>query len=119
MPKRKRSYREALLTDLRNPAEAASYLNAALEDSYEMFLEALRDVAEASQMAKVAEAAGVARESLYRMLTGQGNPTLVNLAAILRALGLKLAIETETEAFEGSGREPQTAGPGNRILKTG
>ena len=83
--------------DLQNPEEAASYLNAALEDSDEMFLLALRDVAEAKQMARVAEAAGIARESIYRMLAGTGNPTYNNLLGILRAIGLKLAIEVETQ----------------------
>ena len=95
MPKRTRPYRESLLEDLRDSTEAAQYLNAALEDSDEMFLVALRDVAEAKQMAKVAEAAGVARESLYRMLNGQGNPTYGNLLGILRSVGLKLTIQPE------------------------
>lgn len=75
------------------PQEAAHYLNAALEDSEELFLIALRDVAEAKQMARVAESAGVARESIYRMLTVKGNPTCSTLLGILRAVGLKMAIE--------------------------
>ncbi len=95
MPKRTRDYRETLLKDLQNPTEAASYVNAALEESEEMFLRALRDVAEASQMARVAEAAGIARESIYRMLTDKGNPTYSSLVGILRAVGLKVAIEPE------------------------
>src|SRR5260221_231329 len=95
MPKRTRDYRETLLKDLQNPTEAASYVNAALEESDEMFLRALRDVAEAKQMARVAEAAGIARESIYRMLTDKGNPTYSSLVGILRALGLRVAIEPE------------------------
>ena len=50
MPKRSTDYRKTLLEDLRNPVEAANYLNAAMEDSPEMFLTALRDVAEARQL---------------------------------------------------------------------
>jgi len=49
MPKRTTSFRDELLADLADPQEAASYLNAALEESEEMFLVALRDVAEAKQ----------------------------------------------------------------------
>src|SRR5438034_1075498 len=75
--------------------EDASYLNAAMEDSEEMFLVALRDVAEAKQMAKVAEGAGVARESVYRMLTAKGNPTYTSLLGILHAVGLKIKIAVE------------------------
>ena len=52
IPRRTTSFRDDLLADLADPNEAATYLKAALEDSEEMFLVALRDVAEAKQMAK-------------------------------------------------------------------
>ena len=97
MPKRTTSFRDDLLADLVDPQDAAAYLNAALEESDEMFLVALRDVAEARQMARVAEGAGVARESVYRMLTAKGNPTYTSLLGILRAVGLKMAISAEAK----------------------
>jgi probable addiction module antidote protein len=102
MPKRTRDYREGLLNDLKDATAAAHYLNAALEDSDEMFLVALRDVAEARQMAKVAERAQLSRESIYRMLTETGNPRYSSLLGILKALGLKL--EVAADAKEGSRR---------------
>ena len=92
MPKRTVSYRADLLQSLTNPSEAASYLNAAMEDSLEMFLDALKDVAQAHQMSKVAKQAGVARESLYRSLSSQGNPTLEMLHSVLKALKLRIEI---------------------------
>jgi probable addiction module antidote protein len=58
-----------------------------------MFLVALRDVAEANQMAKVAESACVARESLYRMLSPTGNPTYGTLSSILAANGLRFRVD--------------------------
>jgi probable addiction module antidote protein len=82
-------YRSALLDDLKDPQEAAHYLNAALRDSEEALLVALRDVAEARQMAKIAETVGVSRESLYRMLSASGNPTYRNFFGILKALGVE------------------------------
>jgi probable addiction module antidote protein len=97
MPKRTRPYRSSLLEDLQNPTEAALYLNAALDDSDEMFLIALRDVAEARQMAKVAQAAGIARESIYRSLASGGNPTYSTLRGVLRAVGMQLEIVPECE----------------------
>lgn len=92
MPKRVTDYRKTLLESLSDPEEAA------LEDSNEMFLVALRDVAESRQMSKVAEDAGVAREALYRMLSDTGNPTLSTLTSILDALGVRLRISPKNAA---------------------
>ncbi len=89
MPKKTTDYRNGLLEDLKDPTEAAHYLNAALRDSEEMFLVALRDVAEARQVSKVAKDAGVSRESVYRMLAPTGNPTYRSLIGILRALDVE------------------------------
>jgi probable addiction module antidote protein len=98
MPKRTRSFRAQLLKDLMDPSEAAHYVNAASEDSEAMFLVALRDVAEARQMARVANQAGVAREALYRMLCDEGNPRLHSLWAILNAVGLRISVEQSRDA---------------------
>src|ERR1039458_5183645 len=74
MPKRTSSYKERLLEDLRDPEEAANYINSAIQDgTSEMLLLALRDVAEAHKMAKVAKGTGVAREAIYRILSHKGN----------------------------------------------
>jgi len=109
MPKRTRSFRAQLLKDLADPNEAARYANAALDDSAEMFLVALRDVAEARQMSTVAADAGVSRESIYRMLSRTGNPTHSTLRGILKALGLKLSVEPMSES------EPVRSGARRRI----
>jgi probable addiction module antidote protein len=90
MPKRTRSYQDSLLEDLQNQYESAAYLSAALQDSQGMFLVALRDVAAATQMAKVAEGAGVTREGAYRMLSKSGNPRLSSLCGVLKTLGLAM-----------------------------
>jgi probable addiction module antidote protein len=93
MPKRKSEFRNDLLADLADPQEAARYFNAAAEDSEEMALVALRDIAEANRgMAKVAKDAGVAREAVYRMLSESGNPAYRNLSAILKSVGLKIEV---------------------------
>jgi probable addiction module antidote protein len=90
--RKSRSYQEALLENLSDPSEAAHYLNAAMEDSLEMFLVALKDVAQAQQMSKVAKEAGIKRETLYRSFSEQGNPTAATLVSVLKAVGLKLAV---------------------------
>jgi probable addiction module antidote protein len=96
MSKASTNYREGLIKDLANPAEAAAYLNAALEDgSKEVFLLALRDIAEAKGMARLSRKAHLNRESMYRMLSGKGNPQLSSLASILKSAGLRLAVEVQ------------------------
>lgn len=91
------SHDEAMIRQLREePDFAAEYLRAALEDDDEprVLLVALRRVAEArGGIAKVAKAAGVERESLYRALSAHGNPRLSTLAAVTKAMGLKLTVE--------------------------
>ena len=82
-----------------NPRFAAEYLQAALEDDGDprVLLVALRRIAEArGGIAKVAKAAGVERESLYRALSNRGNPRLSTLMAVTRAVGLKLTVEASS-----------------------
>lgn len=86
------SYRQSLLKALLDPVEASAYLNAALEDSPQAFLKAVRNVAQSRQMVKVAKDAGVQRETLYRSLSEQGNPTFETLSSVLAALGMKISI---------------------------
>ena len=90
------SHDKALIKELRNDPEfAAEYLRAAIEDTNEpkVLLIALRQIAQACGFAKVAKAAGVERESLYRALSKNGNPRLSTLIAVTRAIGLKLTVE--------------------------
>src|SRR5438309_5386311 len=88
---------EAVIRELRdNPAFAVEYLKAALDeaDEPEVLLVALRRIAEArGGVAKVAKAAGLERESLYRALSARGNPRLSTLVAVTRAIGLRLTVE--------------------------
>lgn len=90
-----KSYKHHLHQKLKDPKEAAAYLNAALEDDdLKVFLVALRDVADAyggiSQLAKETE---LNRESLYRTLSLRGNPTLISLILMFDALGLELSVK--------------------------
>lgn len=95
--KNSKSYREDLIESLKDPEEAIGYLKACLEekDMPEVFLAALRDVAEARGigMSQLARDTNLNREGLYTMLSKQGNPELGSLYAILDALGLKLSVE--------------------------
>ncbi len=79
-----------------DPEFAVEYLKAALEDTEEpkVLLIALRRITEArGGVAKIAKAAGVERESLYRALSPRGNPRFSTLVAVIKALGLTLTVE--------------------------
>ena len=91
------SHDECMIRELReDPKFAVEYLKVALEDTEEpaVLLIALRRIAEArGGIAKVAKAAGIERESLYRALSARGNPRLSTLVAVTKAVGLKLTVE--------------------------
>ncbi len=87
---------ESVIRHLRNDAEfATEYLKAALEDDDDprVLLIALRRLAQARGVAKVAKAAGIERESLYRALSGTGNPRFSTISAVMKAIGVKLTVE--------------------------
>jgi probable addiction module antidote protein len=91
------SHDEVIIKKLRKSRRfAAEYLKAAMEDTEEpkVLLIALRQIAEArGGVAKIAKAAGIERESLYRALSPRGNPRLSTLFAVTKALGLTLTVE--------------------------
>lgn len=81
---------------LRTPEEMAAYLDAWLEeapDDAAGIAEALGNIARAKGMSQVAKDAGLSRESLYRALSADGNPTFATVLKVARALGVKLHAE--------------------------
>jgi probable addiction module antidote protein len=96
------SHHELEVAELRADRElAVEYLKAAMEslddpDDRAAGLLALRTVAEAyGGLGAVAAEAGISRESLYRTLSANGNPTLKTLLAVLKAVGMKLSVEPD------------------------
>lgn len=85
-----------LAAQLRTPEEMAAYLDAWLEeapDDAAGIARALGDIARAKGMARVARDAGLSRESLYKALSTDGNPSLATILKVARALGIKLHAE--------------------------
>jgi len=54
---------------------------------------ALGVVARSRGMAEVANRTGLSREQLYRSLSSRGNPTLKTTLAVMKALGIRLAVK--------------------------
>ena len=81
---------------LRTPEEMAAYLEACMEEAggdAAFVARALGDIARAKGMSQVASDAGLSRESLYKALSGDRNPTLGTVLRVVGALGLKLRAE--------------------------
>src|ERR1700710_2334273 len=77
---------------LRTPEEMAAYLDAWLEeapDDAAGIAKALGNIARAKGMTQVAKDAGLSRESLYRALGSDGNPSLATVLKVARALGVR------------------------------
>ena len=95
---RSKKYQDWLVDSLKDPKEAAAYLNAALEDCFKeepdapkIFLTALRNVAEAQGgLSKLARKTHLGRESLYKTLSASGNPAFTTLIALFSGMGLHI-----------------------------
>ena len=92
---KKIDYQEYLINSLKDPKEAAGYLNAALDGGdTKVFLLALSNVVKAQGgVGELANKACKSRTSLYKTLSPKGNPYFKNTNDILSAMGLHLVIE--------------------------
>ena len=76
---------------LTDDAAIAEYTTAVLEmDDPTLLLMALNDAARARGMGKVAKAAGLGRESLYKALAPGAKPRFDTVLKVARALGVRL-----------------------------
>lgn len=87
-----KDYDDFMFEQLQDAELAAEYLSSALEDgSVEGFLLALRNVAEAhGGIGTLSSITDLNRQSMYKMLSENGNPTMSTLLAVLSALGLSI-----------------------------
>jgi probable addiction module antidote protein len=77
----------------------AAYLDAWLDefpDDVSGIARAVGDIARAKGMTQVARDAGLSRESLYRALSEEGNPSFSTILKVLRAVGLRLTVSVAT-----------------------
>jgi probable addiction module antidote protein len=82
-----------VVEQLRTPEEMAAYLDAWFTDAPEDaagIARALGDIARAKGMTQVARDSGLSRESLYKALSENGNPSLATVLKVAKALGVRL-----------------------------
>lgn len=78
---------------LKTEEDMALYLQACLNeapDDAAFIAAALGDIAKARGMTQLARDTGLGRESLYKALSGQGNPSFGTILKVIHALGLRL-----------------------------
>jgi len=81
---------------LRTPEEMAAYLEACMEEAdgdTAFIAKALGNITRAKGMSQVARDAGVSRESLYKALSGERNPSFDTILKVIGALGIKFHAE--------------------------
>ncbi len=78
---------------LKTEEDMALYLDVCLQedgDDAAFIAKALGHIARAKGMSQVAREAGLGRESLYKALSGEGNPSLATILKVTAALGIQL-----------------------------
>ncbi len=91
-----RNHEQATIASFRrDPKFAAEYLNAVLGDGDQReLLMALRRIAHAfGGVPRLAATAELNATSLYRTLSPKGNPELKSLTALLKAMGMRIAVQ--------------------------
>ena len=80
-----------------HPEDAAMYLEACIDEDPgdgSVIRAALNDIARAQGMSELARDAGLNRGNIYKALSDNGNPSFSTVLKIMRALKLRLRVET-------------------------
>jgi probable addiction module antidote protein len=81
---------------LKTDEDMVGYLEACLDeagDDAAFIAKALGTIARAKGMTQLANETGLGRESLYKALSGEGNPSFATILKVMSALGIKLHAE--------------------------
>jgi probable addiction module antidote protein len=85
---------------LKTEEDMLLYLEACFDeagDDAAFIAKALGTIARARGMTELARDTGLGRESLYKALSGEGNPSFATILKVMRALGYKLHAELVAE----------------------
>lgn len=82
--------------NIKTQEDAYTYLQVAFEEgNVEDIINVLNAIARAKGMTKIAKNLGVGRESLYKSLSSDGNPSFATIIKLLSNLGLSLTIKAK------------------------
>lgn len=78
--------------------DVQAYLNVVLEENdLAALYEAIGTVARSRGMTAISKDTGLSRESLYKALSSDGNPSFATISKVLGTLGLRFAITTSEQ----------------------
>lgn len=84
---------------LKTEEDILAYIDAAMEDGdLPLIYKALGNAARSHGMTEIAKRTGMSRESLYKALSENGNPSLATVATVLEAMGLRLSVAVREPA---------------------
>jgi probable addiction module antidote protein len=86
---------------LKTEEDMVLYLQACMDeagDDAAFIAAALGDIARARGMSQLAKDTGLGRESLYKALSGEGNPSFGTILKVMHALGIKLQPQALTSS---------------------
>ena len=91
---------------LDNKEDIVAYLEAAFDDGdSRLITAALGDIAKSKGMTKIASEAGLGRESLYKALSHDGNPSFSTVLKVMQAVGIRLHPSVTYPPVKGSPHE--------------
>lgn len=80
--------------NIKTQEDAYTYLQVAFEEgNVEDIINVLNAISRAKGMTKIAKSLGVGRESLYKSLSSDGNPSFATIIKLLSNLGLCLTVK--------------------------
>jgi len=88
------TYDAELLNGLKDPVEAAAFIEAVMDlNDPDALKLAMRKVAQAHGMAEISRRAELGEKTLFRALSLSGNPRLDTVNKVLNAVGLRLTVK--------------------------
>jgi len=91
-----------LAETFRDAADMSHYLDAVLTEAaetgdYTLLPDALGAIARAKGMTDIARETGLSRESLYKALSEDGNPSFATVMKVLQALSIELRTKAKSD----------------------
>ena len=80
---------------LKTDEDMAAYLEACFQEAGDddtFIAKALGNIARAKGMTQLSKDTGLGRESLYKALSGEGNPSFATILKVTHALGFKFQV---------------------------